>query len=324
MIPVALILFIGCGKDLVEQGQLAYNEKDYSVAIDYWSQARAENPEVANLDNKIAMAYLLRGQELYGRVRNVKAFNGNLVKAGEYMPETPSGELKKVYLNTLCAVAEAYMNARAKNENEKKKFQKLATTYLKDVQNLDSTYTKADSLLQKMKDDHYQKLLNKGKDYFARGRKTRNVDYYFTAEYYLQEARQFDEKNREIYTLLSKIKARTLPVLNYRDEIAMAITDVKWQEEELILSVTVKNYTPSAVNLDLDNFRLIDKSGNSYNRDSQMMDVFYADMSLKNTKLSQKNPLAEGVLVFPVTEETKLYALEYKIGGSKVSRKYFP
>jgi hypothetical protein len=324
MMSVSIILFIGCGKDLVEQGEKAFNEKDYSVAIDYWSEARIERPSGSDLDRKIALAYLLRGQDLYERLRNVKAFNGNLVKAVEYMPNTPSGELKAVYLSTLCAVAEAYMNARAANDNEKSKFQKQATRYLKDVQKLDSTFTKADSLLQKMKDDHYQKLLNKGKEYFARGRKTRNVDYFFTAEYYLEEAQQFDENNREIYTLLSKIKAKTLPVLNYRDEVAMAITAVKRQDEELILSVTVKNYTPKAVNLDLDNFRLVDKSGNSYNHDSQMMDVYYADMSLKNAKLNQKNPLAEGVLVFPVTGETKLYALEYKIAGKKVSRKYFP
>jgi hypothetical protein len=147
---------------------------------------------------------------------------------------------------------------------------------------------------------------------------------YFSAEYYFKKAAYFDLHNEEVKALLSATRKKTLPVLNYRDDIALAIAETKRNKDKLILDIRIKNYLTDPFEVNIENFQIFDLEGNIYKIDQAWMAKNLGKNSLKNTKLDQNKTFVDGIIAITIPRKIKPEYLSYKIDDSKESKKYFP
>jgi hypothetical protein len=215
------------------------------------------------------------------------------------------------------------MNARPENEIQKEEYLNKTLNYLEDALVNDENNSNASELLDKIKSDNFQKMLNKGKDFYSKAGRTKNNDYYINAEYYFQRAAYFDIHNKDAEKMLSKTRKKTLSILNNRDDLAMAVADMSRQSQNLILDLTIKNYATSPITLDVKNFEIVDVNGNSYKINEQMMNEKFKDKKLKNQKLAELK-LAEGYIVFSIPKKAKIDYMGYQLSEEETAKKYFP
>lgn len=317
---------INCGADLLEEGKKAYAAGDYTEAINLLTKAQKENPIDHSFDYMICLAYIYRGEELYKTTRNLKAFNGNFEKANNFLPINPTNEFNKEYASLLITLAKAYHSAKSKSEDEKELYYENAFNRVKQAKALDSTNTAADSILAQLKVDNFQKLVDKGEGLYKKAGRSGNADLYFMAEYYLKEAREFEPHNKKINNLLNKIVQKTLPVLNYREGVSLAVAGYSGERKAIIMTLSIKNYTAKAISLKLDNFKLVDTEGNSYdvNESEMRKKELFGETCVKSTVLNQDNPSAEGIIAFTAPKDIKIAYVNYQISNNKFARKYFP
>jgi len=319
------VLIWQCGSDPREEAENAFRDGDYSKAIRLFTALKKEQPMYSKaIDEKIALSYMLRGKELYEKTRNVQSFSGNIEKAVELIPGSPSDEFNRLYANVLVALADAYMNAVPANDIEKEAFLNEALADIQKAQAVDPENASADSLMQKFRRDHFEDMKKKAYDSYQKAQKMRDLDYYFISEYYVKKASDFDPNDQELLSLLNKIRQKTISVLNYRDQVSLAIADKRQQKHQLIFDVTIKNYLPTPVNLNVDRFRLVGADGTEYPLDKDMMNIFLKGKSLENQELNDAKPMVDGLLVFKVPPNTRLAFLEYRYDNKNSSRKYFP
>jgi len=313
-----------CGSDPAAEGEKAFQAANYNLAIKHFIEAKKENTENKDaFDEKIALSYMLRGQDLYGRTKNVKSFSGNFEKALDYVPDNPSPDFNQKYSEILYAIANAYMNARPENEIQKEEYLNKTINYLEDALVNDENNTAASELLDKIKVDNFQKMLNKGKDFYSKAGRTKNNDYYINAEYYFQRAAYFDIHNKDAVKMLSKTRKKTLSILNNREDFAMAVADMNRQSKDLILDLTIKNYATNPIELNIKKFELVDIDGNSYKINEKMMNEKFKDKNLKNQKLAELK-LAEGYIVFSIPKNAKIDYMGYQLNDEETAKKYFP
>ena len=314
-----------CGADYVEDGKKAFNNKDYSEAIRLLTQALKEDSTNHSNDEMISVSYLIRGEELFEKTRNLKAFNGNFKEAQRYIPANPSNEFEKIYADMHVSLAKAYITTRASSDNEKEFNFEQALNAVKGALTIDSTNATAESLLVSLKDDHFQGLIDKGRNLYNKARRTRNPDLYFTAEYYLKEAQQFEFDNPQINSLLQKITQKTLPVLNYREGISMAVAGVTRERKAIIMNISIKNYTSKPINLVLNNFTLVNNQGKEYqvNEHEMRKRELFGEKCLADTILNSSNPAASGIIAFDAPTDIEIAYVNYKIDQKRISRKYF-
>jgi len=320
-----MIFFVShCGSNPAEEGQKAFDSGNYNLAIKHFLEAKKTNPDMEqHYNEQIAVSYMKRGQELYDRSKNVKTFSGNFEKAQEYIPVSPSAEFKSAYSKILYTLADAYVTAKPENEIQKEEYLNNAIQYLEDAVYYDQTNKEAGDLLAKIKADNFQKMLNKGKDFYSKAQKTKNNDYYITAEYYFQRAANFDIYNKEAASMLSKTRAKTLSILNNREDFALAIGDMNRQPNDLILDLTIKNYSTSPVKVDLQKFTIVDKDGKIYPVDQNTMNEKFKDKKLNNQELPELK-MINGFIVFSVPKKVTIDYLGYQLTEDKLVKKYFP
>lgn len=315
---------IHCGSDPAVEGDKAFESANYNLAIKHFLEARKSNPaEKQTYDEKIALSYMLKGKSLYEKSRNIKSFSGNFEKSLEYIPEEPSEYFKKEYSKVLFAMGNGYQQARPENEIQKEDYLNKSFGYLEEAIYYDENNSSADSLLAKIKADNFKKMLNKGKDFYTKAGKTKNSDHYITAEYYFQRAAYFDIHNNEAQKMLSKTRKKTLSVLNYREDFAMAVADMSRQSKSLIVDLTIKNYATSPVSIAIDNFEIVDLDGNTYPLDKNMMKTKFKGKSLKNQKLAELK-FADGIIVFSISSKVPIDYLGYRLNEDETIKKYFP
>jgi len=315
-----------CGTDYAEEGKLAFNNGDYSQAIKHFTKAQEEDSTNRTYDKWICLAYLYRGEELFRKTRNIQAFSGNFESAQKYIPDPADSVFSATYNDMLIALANAYLIARPANEEEKEyNFDKAVNT-VKQVLALDSTNTAAESLMVQLKEEHFQNLIDKGESYYKKAGRTGNADLYFTAEYYLKEALEFEAGNKKIGNLLYQIIQKTLPVLNYREGISMAVASVTSERKAIVINLSIKNYTADPLNLKLDNFILVDTEGNQYRvtEDEMKKHELFGESIIKNGVLNAQSPSATGIIAFDAPPDTKIAYIQYQISTSKYARKRFP
>lgn len=318
------VLFLHCGSDPASEGNKAFEAENYNLAIKHFLEARENNPaERQKYDENIALSYMLRGQKLYNRSKNVKSFSGNFEKSLDYIPDKPSEQFQKAYSKVLSELGTAYLTARTENEIQREDYLNKAIAYLEDALVNDQSNNQADSILAKIKIDNFEKMLKKGNDFYSKASRTKNGDHYITAEYYFQRAAYFDLKNAKAEKMLSKTRAKTLSILNNRQDFAMAIADMSRQSGNLILDLTIKNYATSPVTIDIKNFEVVDIDGNSYSLNKKMMDSKFSKKSLKNQKLGELK-YVDGIIVFAVPSKVKLDYLGYRLDDGETTKKYFP
>ncbi len=314
-----------CGSDPMAEAEQAFQNGDYTKSIRLYTALKKEQPMYSKaIDEKIALSYMFRGKELYDKTRNVQSFAGNIERAAEFIPGSPSEEFKRLYSKILVALADAYMNTVSANDMEKESNLNEAFVNIKNAQSLDTANVAADSLMEKFLRDNFEDMKAKAYNSYAKAQKMRDVDYYFISEYYVKKASDYNPNDQDLLSLLNKIRQRTISVLNYRDQVSLAIADMRQQKMQLIFDVTVKNYLPTPVNLNVDRFRLVGASGESFPMDTDMMNIFLKGKSLENQVLNDAKPMADGLLVFKVPPGTKLAYLEYRYDNKNSSRKYFP
>jgi hypothetical protein len=318
------LLIIQCGSDPAVEGDKAFESANYNLAVKHFLEARKQNPaEKQSYEEKIALSYMLRGKTLYETSHNIKSFSGNFEKSSEYIPENPSDYFKKEYSKILFALGNGYLKSQPENEIQKEDFLNKSIQYLEDALFSDENNVSADSLLAKIKVDNFQKMLSKGNDFYSKAGKTKNGDHYITAEYYFQRAAYFDIYNDEAKKMLSKTRKKTLSVLNNREDFAVAIADMSRQSQSLILDLTIKNYATSPVSIDIKNFELVDRDGNTYKMDTGTMESKFKGKSLKSQKLAELK-FADGIIVFSIPSKISIDYLGYRLNEDETIKKYFP
>ncbi len=323
---IMTIIIFHCGTDFTGEGKVAFNNGNYSEAIKHFTRAQEEDSTNRGNDKMICLAYLYRGEELFKKTRNIQVFSGNFEKAQKYIPIPPDAEFNKVYSEILLALANAYLIVKPANEEEKDyNFDKAVST-VKQAIEIDSTNAAAESLMVQLKEDHFQGLIDKGENYYKKAGRRGNADLYFTAEYYLKEALEFESDNKRINNLLYKIIQKTLPVLNYREGVSMAVAGYRSERKATVVNLSIKNYTSNPVNLKLDNFKLVDSEGNQYsvNEDEMKKRELFGETCIKNTVLNAQSSSATGIVAFDAPQDIKIAYIQYQINGQKYVRKRFP
>jgi hypothetical protein len=315
-----------CGTDLVEEGKKAYSAGDYTQAIKLLTQAQKEDSTNRSYDDMIFLAYLYRGEEIYQKTRNLDAFEGNYQKSKKYLPQNPSEQLRKTYSSMTLTLAKAFYQTKGRTEAENDNNFDNSLQLVKKAITIDSTNTSADSMLAELKIAHFQGLIDKGENLYKKAGRTRNADLYFTAEYYLKEALQFEPDNQKILALLNKIVAKTLPVLNYREDISLAVAGLKPERKAISMTLSIKNYTSEPVSFNLNNVKLVDRDGNTYevSEDEMKKIELFGETCIKNGTLNQTNPSLQGIIAFDAPPVVNIAYIEYRMSNNKKARKYFP
>lgn len=321
-----IFLFFHCGSDPGEEGQLAYDKGDYSQAIKLLTRAQQEDSTRHDLDEMICLSYLCRGTEVYEKTHNVKALAGNFEQGEKYLPKKPTGSFNKKYSEFLIQLAQAYLGSKSSNEMEQESYFENAVTTAKKAKQIDSTSTAADSLLLKLKTSHFQNLLDKGKNLYSKAGRTRNPDLYFTSKYYLKKAQEFEADNKEILKYLGRIRSKTFSVLNYREDLSIAVVSFSQERKGTIVDLTIKNYSGKPVSVNIDNFELVDTKGNRYglNKHEMKKRELFGESCLKNVTLNNKNFSISGIIAFEAPPDIKIAYVNYTIDAKRFARKYFP
>jgi hypothetical protein len=319
------LFLINCGTDYAEEGKKAFENDDYSEAIKLLNLALKEDTTNHSYNEMICISYLKRGKELFERTRNLKALDGNFEEAKKYIPENKSQQFEDFYVEMHVYLAEAYIKTRAANEDERETYFENALNAVQSALELDSSNIKADSLLIALKELNFQRLIDKGQSLYNKARRTRNPDLYFMAEYYLKEARKFEATNATINGLLSKITQNTLPVLNYREGISLAISGVTRERKGIIMNLSIKNYTTKMFKMSLDKFILVDTEGQNYPVDRREMRKreLFGETCLADTVLNSSNPSASGIIAFDAPSDIDILSVNYKIDSKRTAKKFF-
>jgi major membrane immunogen (membrane-anchored lipoprotein) len=320
---VALVL-LSCGGKSSDDAANAFENGNYKLAIQLYSEALQNDPANTHYKERIALCYMYRGLEYFNTTGNVKSFSGNFEKALEFIPEQTSQEFKQIYSDMLFRLSDAYISAKPQNEIEREDFINKAITDLNEALNQNPGNHAADSLLIKIKMDNFEKMFEKGKKFYTEAEKTGKEELYFSAEYYLKEAAEFDAHNDEVKKLLSKTREKSLPLINVNDDIALAIGDYTYQNNQLIIDLRIQNFLTNPLQVDVDKFELVGADGRIYSPDKETMAGKLKSKSMRNTTLDQKKNYLDGLLVFPVSKNVKLDYLTYRADQTRVTKKYFP
>ena len=319
------IMVISCGTDYAEEGRKAYNTGNYSEAIKFLEMAIKEDSTNHTFDEMISLSYFNRGQELYKTTRNVKAFSANFSEGKKFLPANPSETFTRQYVKIYVSLASAYAAVKGKNEEEKDYYFDQALSTVKEAITMDSTYLPAESLLVALKEEHFQGLIDKGNDLYNKARRTKNYDLFYSAEYYLKEAQKFEADNAQINNLLQKITIQTLPVLNYRDDLSIAVAGVTRERKALVMNVSIKNYSNKPLNLLVNNFTLVDTDGNNYyiNEHEMKKRMLFGESCIADTILNGSHPMESGLIAFDAPQEVEIKYISYQIDKHKSARKFF-
>jgi tetratricopeptide (TPR) repeat protein len=314
------ILLVQCGSDPAQEGTTAFENGNYSQAINFFLQVKKDHPERTEYDEKIALSYMFHGRNIYNNRKNLNSFSGNFDKATGYIPVNPSEAFKKEYSKVLFDLALAYHNSKAQNEIQKEDYFNKTLEYLESAIYEDESNTSADSMLTSIKQTNFQKMLDRGKDFFEKARKQNKADLYVSAEFYLKRATDFDPYNDEAGKLLSQVRIKTLPVLVVRDDLAIAVADYLHQGNSFIVDLALHNYTRDAIAFDVTNLVLITASGEECQPDPNTIAKFSDALANQSIPMSQT---LNGKYAFQLARGEKAACLEYRL-DSKIMRKYFP
>jgi tetratricopeptide (TPR) repeat protein len=100
-ISVLVFLSFNCGGDKSADAEQAFLKGDYTTAIEVYTKVRQQDSTVQRINERLALAYMYRGQELYKKTINLQSFSRNFEQGIKYIPAEPSTEFKRVYSQIL-------------------------------------------------------------------------------------------------------------------------------------------------------------------------------------------------------------------------------
>jgi len=321
---LAILIFVSffCGSSAFEDGKAAFDKGDYNMALKYFIEAKKEQADNQEISEKIAICYMMKGKELFEKTNNVKTFQGNFTKGEEFIPDVPSVEFEKTYSDLLLVLGQAYNNAKPENDIQREDYLIKSISVLEGALVYNHENKNAEDLLSSIKSENFLSMLEKGKSLFTQAKKQRNNDLYFAAEYYFNKANNFDPENKDAKKCLSETREKTLNVADVKQDLALAIVDRNFSKGSYLIDVEIVNNTTESTTVKPDNFNLVDKNGNSYHLDRDLM------AQLKDKSLTEKNvsdrKSTGGILAFKMKTEQAIDFLEYKLSDQKSVKKYFP
>jgi hypothetical protein len=311
LISLLMFLLIACGGDKSVDAEQAFLKGDYTKAIEGYLQVHKQDSTNQRVRERLALAYMYRGQELYKKINNLSSFVRNFEEGQKYIPLEPSSEFNRVYSQIVFQVGQAYYKARPANEVEKDLNLNKASTLMHQALDLDSTNVNA------------QNILDKATGIFNTAQSRNDVNLYFDALTQIRKAQAMGGTTPELRRMLSRIYAKTLGILNFEDGLALAVINDQYASGKMIFTLNVRNYLSYPVTLSFDNFVLSDYRGNQYNVDKEIMTRDYNMSGIKQLALNHGEDMS-GFLVFSVPDSVSFDYIGYRIGAGRISKKYFP
>ena len=102
------LVLLYCGTNHEKEGEAAFLNKEYTIAINHFKQALPNSLNKDGVREKLALSYFYRGEELYEKTRNLKAFAGNFEQAEKNLPEYPNESFSKEYSRIMYELGKAY------------------------------------------------------------------------------------------------------------------------------------------------------------------------------------------------------------------------
>ena len=116
-----ILLLSGCSKGLMESGDEAFQQQNYTEALKYYLEAAKESPADPVLKEKIVLSYFREGELFFEKRQSVKGFEARVKSGLEYFPENPSPEVLKAAGDIHVKLAIAYKITKADNPFQQKK-----------------------------------------------------------------------------------------------------------------------------------------------------------------------------------------------------------
>jgi len=323
LIPVILLY---CGGNPAEEGRAAFDRGDYMQAINLYTQAKADNPEQTQYDEMIALSWMSRGQQFYSRNKNIKVFAGNFEKGIGFLPEQVSPEFKIKYSELLYNFSKAYLEAKPANEIQAEQYHTKAIENLETACVMNDQNEDAWKLLEKIKEENFQKMFDKGKDYYTQARKSKSPNLWLLSEMFLTIAVDYNPDNAEAPKLLKKVRENTIRFPNtdptYGD-IGYGVAESQFIDNAFIVDIQIyNNLHQQSVQINPAKFFIADKDGNTYKHEASALGKF-KDNELKSVELKAIKDVG-GWLAFKISKKTKLDYLGYELNEEVTIKKYFP
>ena len=324
LVGTALSLLFSCGGDKSVDAEQAFLKGDYTRAIEGYSQVYQQDSTNQRIKERLALAYMYRGQELFKKINNLSSFIRNFEQGQKYIPAEPSSEFNRVYSQIVFQVGQAYYKARPENEVEKDLNLSKAANFMHQALDLDSTNVDARGILDEIKLNNYQKIADKAKNLFERAQSRNDINLYFEAMTQIRKAQAMGGTTPEMRRMLSRIYGKTLGILNFEDGLAMAVLSYEFSNGKAIFDLVIRNYLSYPLTLDFDDFMLADNRGTLYNVDQEIMARDYNMSGIKQQSHSRQDADMRGFLVFAVGDSIRLDYIGYRIAAGRIAKKYFP
>ncbi len=312
-----IFLLAGCGKGLMESGDEAFGQQNYSEALKYYLEVVKEGKNDPGLNEKIVLCYFREGELIYEKRRVIKAFEARIKSGLLYLPENPSPEILQTVSHTYLKLAYAYKNTRAENPFQQRKYFDRALENIEKALDYDSTNAEAKQTLHQFREENFTQFLQKGITAYNKGRS--DGYQYFAAEHYLSNARKLDPANREVNRYLTLTRTKTLALLDPGLEVPMAIADQMKNHEYQAYLVVVENLLPENLYVSPGHFCAVREDGREFwGKTSGMFMTPLENKSLTNGQETS------GVVVFPLPDKSQYARLEFRKDGEVLGYKNLP
>jgi len=323
IITLFLFTLMQCGGSKLEEGDTHYANAKYTQAINSYLAHKKSNPDTTGINAKIVLAYINKGKQLFGKSRNIDAFAGNYEKALDYLDDDLPPEQKAEYSQLLYDLAIAYRNTKPNNDIQKEKYFNNTLDYLQLAMDSDPQNMTADSMLNSIYMENFQKMFDKGVTYYNRAKKERNnADLYLSAESYFKKAAQFNSEHEEASKYLSNTRKNTLGVLQNIHPMSFCVPNYKIDKKSCFIAFAAKNFSNDPITVDINALTLNTKDGQVINVD--LKKTAELEKALKEKAELKAFDLIEGQVVYTLEPNTELDYIAYNYDDGMIVKKYFP
>ncbi|KAA3613186.1 MAG: DUF4352 domain-containing protein [Calditrichaeota bacterium] len=320
---VSTFFLLQCGGSKLEEGDQQYAQKKYTHALNNYLAYKKDNPQDESVNSKIALSYMNRGKELYTKTRNIETFSGNFEKANKFLGNGFSTtEHKNEYSELLFDLALAYKATKPQNEIQKEQYFSNTLDYLAMALDNNENNYKADSLLNQIYDENFQKMYDKGIAFYNRAKKERNnPDLYLSAERYLKQAVEFNSASEEAEKYLSKTRKETIGILQSNYPFSFCVPNYQKKANIVYIDFTIQNFSTETITFEMDKLQLISTMGDAYKVDLKKTEEL-ENAFVDKTKLEPRK-MVDGQIAFVFAKDAQIESLNYFYEDKEIT-KYFP
>lgn len=319
-----LLILIQCGGSKLEEGDANYTKGNYTQAINNYLAYKKSNPENKEINSKIALAYFKKGKKLFNRSKNIDSFSGNYEKAQKYLDESDlSADQKVEYSDLLYEFATAYYNTKPKNEIQKEQFFNNTLDYLSASLEQNPQNSKADSMLNHIYMENFQKMFDEGVKFYTRAKKeSNNPDLYISAENYFTKAVKYNSESEEAKKYLNDTHKKTLGILQNIHPLSFCVPNYKIEKNACFIAIAIKNFSMDPITFDLNSLILNTVDGQKINAD--LKKTVELKKALQEKTELKPRALVDGQIIYTIAPGTKLESISYSQDGQVLVTKYFP